>query len=521
MLTFFCDGVFCSFHMITKIFKRFFSVLLILGCFSNTYAANSIPEFQCRGSSDHLKLFGYYGSGGYIWNLPSPPPEKADQALRSSNVIFIDFGSAEDELNQIKNAVSKGKKLIVGVDNLFAYIPRKTAKNKMIRYLPPEEAGGNRKQLYIRRLMPNHLENWNNFAQAIKPYQSSIVAFFTVDEPYKWRAWSGLSFKEEFRQWSDVNSIVKNTFPDIPIWINFGGSDGQEDPGYYMNKNFRIPDKTDWVSLDYYGSFESIPGRMRALKSHMKPEQKFLLIPDAWKQTMPTAYDELLRIKMAQSYYDLCHKDKQCIGLMPFVWFNSPGMRGLETMPQLANFYEKMHLCIDRGSSGEVIVPAKDDTKSNVSSESASNNAEKDKSKAQSGSGGGINATFANNPKLSMSKSLEAYLIARPSLSSAQQRKFDAYFLKIINDHPELKKVLTIKPKPGKNGKALVVPPEFKDLTDEEKAKSESESDEKSPLPKRQNGLSDLIKVNQEKAAPNLNNQMNDEPQEGSAQGTR
>lgn len=232
--------------------------------------------FAIINSAQAVSYFGYYataleGTGQYF-------NEVADH----SNTFWItDYISTTTAIQDLRQAASMNKKVILDVSLVFL--------------------NGN------QQLKPDWPTLWNNFADAIRFYQNSIIAFYPMDEP-------NLNKIPPATIATIVNAI-RSQFPDKPIAVIYGDSADSSTMGYF-----------DWIGFDCYsnGNFRCSKKNYMAtyaeLKSLIKSSQRIMLIPQVG---LPKQNDGCCITSLSVEnhlLYDLAYGDPQIIGIFPFIW---------------------------------------------------------------------------------------------------------------------------------------------------------------------------------------------------------
>ena len=116
---------------------------------------------------------------------------------------------------------------------------------------------------------------------AIRPYATNMLAFFTMDEPDCVAGGNNARLDLLLSSIESQVSQLKLSFPDVPAMMTVGCA-------FWSYSNFRIPRGIDYIALESYGSSVD-PGatrtewmsRLRLLKSYMNGSQRIFLMPGA------------------------------------------------------------------------------------------------------------------------------------------------------------------------------------------------------------------------------------------------
>lgn len=346
------SGKVCGFRNLTEV-----------GLVAGSWSFESIPTRTmtidssnyaglCTGP-DHLKYYGYYGNGRAKTGSESGDFMVPTQS--HSNLVWIDDADESKVAQKLAKAQSLGYKAVVVVNSQF-----------FDSYRTPIAVS-------IQR------QRWNYLVQTIKPYMSTVAAFYPSDEPFLRVAEKHLgtledSIKEMNPQDQQVNrnqgnlspasvyqylvnvrNIIGETFPTIPVAIVFSYLEVKV--GYLPPQNF------DWIGVNCYGPFEncngmSIPAYYERLKS-MHPKARLILVPDAnVKVQAYNATTERSLINSSVQYMTYAMNEPRTVAVVPFIYqsfcetlgpvpydiFHSGNRgcyRGLEAMPTVADIFSR------------------------------------------------------------------------------------------------------------------------------------------------------------------------------------
>src|SRR5437660_3868284 len=153
---------------------------------------------------------------------------------------------------------------------------------------------------------------------AIRPYATNMLAFFTMDEPDCVAGGNDARFDQLLASIESQISQLKLSFPEVPAMMTVGCA-------FWSYSNFRIPRGIDYIAIESYGS-SGDPGvtrtewvsKLRLLKSYMNSSQRIFLMPGATE-----GYGtESQLIEKANDIYNYAQTDPLVIGVFPFDWYS-------------------------------------------------------------------------------------------------------------------------------------------------------------------------------------------------------
>src|SRR5437660_1820613 len=153
---------------------------------------------------------------------------------------------------------------------------------------------------------------------AIRPYATNMLAFFTMDEPDCVAGGNDARFDQLLASIESQISQLKLSFPDVPAMMTVGCA-------FWSYNNFRIPRGIDFIAIESYGS-SGDPGttrtewmsKLRLLKSYMNSSQRIFLMPGATE-----GYGtESQLIQKANDIYAYAQTDPLVVGVFPFDWYS-------------------------------------------------------------------------------------------------------------------------------------------------------------------------------------------------------
>ncbi len=265
--------------------------------------------------------FGYYA--GAMW------PENHITALANRSSFVFVYGS--DYEAKLVQARSLGLKVILSVQPFFY-----------------GEAA---------RIRSDFQQQWETARQAIAPYRDTILAFYTLDEPYLNGAIAGLPVNQTLDNLELVAKTVKASFPGIPLAMTEAYS--------HVSAQMVLPPSYDWFGFDCYSGFDScgenvaglgirsIPQMYGILKSKVqalnqadgKHRGLVLFPPSAYHAKSGVTEAQLIDI--ADRYIQLIRSEPMVVAVMPFLWHTFTEGNGQwiglrDSGPALKNKYLEM-----------------------------------------------------------------------------------------------------------------------------------------------------------------------------------
>jgi hypothetical protein len=153
---------------------------------------------------------------------------------------------------------------------------------------------------------------------AIRPYATNMLAFFTMDEPDCVAGGDTAKLDQLLSSIESQISQLKLSFPEVPMMMTVGCS-------FWTYSNFRIPTGIDFIAVESYGS-SGDPAATRAewmaklqyLKSYMNSSQRIFMMPGATE-----GYGtESQLIQKANDIYMYAQTDPLVVGVFPFDWYS-------------------------------------------------------------------------------------------------------------------------------------------------------------------------------------------------------
>jgi hypothetical protein len=176
--------------------------------------------------------------------------------------------------------------------------------------------------------------DWAAFVKVMQPRLSHIQAFNLADEPGCFpRPASDSGCIQYTKNLEAQITFIKNSFPGIPIWINYIGNAFNELQGGDFTQVANLPGfkLIDWISFDAYDApMTSVTTFVNLAKMYKQPNQKILLVPQGFASA---TYDENALISLADQYYQYALSEPEIIGLLPYE-YNGSG-NGISNMPGL------------------------------------------------------------------------------------------------------------------------------------------------------------------------------------------
>jgi hypothetical protein len=206
-------------------------------------------------------------------------------------------------------------------------------------------------------LRPDMIASWKKIAKAIEPYRDHIAAFYPADEPYMNAEKKGRSDSEMQNNLETIASVVKSTFPEIPVAVIFASKE--------VKKSKPIPAGFDWIGFDCYGKFNDCSGGHSVtyyhdkLKARLSGTQRMMLIPWGYKEGYPSGKDIYDRNNAAAQYWNMAINDPLVVAVIPFLYqtyTDSSGkhMAGTQDMPALLQSFRQMGIQVKRSQAGGI-----------------------------------------------------------------------------------------------------------------------------------------------------------------------
>lgn len=286
----------------------------------------------------NLKYFGYFGSAFY--------EDHTAEIKDHANVTWI-----EDGLNTqfIEAAQTQGSNM------------------KILLYVIGPFFGGEGYSLY-----PDYRSRWEAYAEKIRPYADSLIAFYPLDEPNTFIAQTRLDQevrRKAYVSWTDeqkkkrlaevkkevrddlkkVGDLIHSTFPGKPVAVTLGVDNNWVDDVKLFSGVF------DWIGFDCYGSFgdcsgNPIPWYLQTLDGQLTSGQRIFLIADASLSGIPSDQlsdiDQNELVGRAGQYYELANSSPKVVGLFPFVWQSFSTYTGVRDMELVRYTYNRIGDCI-------------------------------------------------------------------------------------------------------------------------------------------------------------------------------
>ena len=263
--------------------------------------------------NDQPKLFGYYasamnqvGSGDYI-----------NEMSGHANLVFIQSGDVATKLQETEQQHLKA---------IFSFTNMLFDADWRLR------------------------STWKDSIQAvtnlINRYDTSIAAFYVIDEPYG-RGWqTGVPTAEMYNAIETVGKYLKQLYPSIPIAVIFSAPE--------LSSGIPFPPSFDWFAVDCYTGFykcnnssipqlyETIDKTIRNLDAQDGKHRQLMAIP-------PTGYDintpgaEQNNLNQITEYRKWLHYRHDIHIVLGFIWQsftgNGDNWRGTRDSEKLLNGY--------------------------------------------------------------------------------------------------------------------------------------------------------------------------------------
>jgi hypothetical protein len=289
------------------------SLLLLSACKVDPLyfpASNPAPNNQ-------PKLFGYYacamegvGTGNYIAEIKD-----------HGNLVYIQSGDVQAKLN---DAQTNGLYALFSFTNLLFDSQW--------------------------RLRSNWQDSVNSVKNLIHQYDTTVAAFYIIDEPYGRAAQTGVEPGEMFDAMNKVGEYLKMKFPDKPIAVIFSAPE--------LIAGVNIPRSFDWFGVDCYTRFErcdgvSIPDMYDILDKGIrqldardgKRRQLMVIPPSGYDGNIPG--DELNHINQISQYREWLKYRNDIHIIVAFIWQGvhnqADNWYGTRDSPALFTAYTKFY----------------------------------------------------------------------------------------------------------------------------------------------------------------------------------
>jgi len=153
---------------------------------------------------------------------------------------------------------------------------------------------------------------------AIRPYATNMLAFFTMDEPDCVAGGNSAKLDQLLLSIESQISQLKLSFPNVPTMMTVGCA-------FWTYSNFRLPRGIDYVAIESYGSSgdpaatrSEWMSKLQLLKPYMNSSQRIFLMPAATE-----GYGtESELIQKANDIYMYAQTDPLVVGVFPFDWYS-------------------------------------------------------------------------------------------------------------------------------------------------------------------------------------------------------
>jgi hypothetical protein len=255
-------------------------------------------------SGTSAQYFGYYSNGA--------PPDAANL----SGTVNAMGGVGPSDFALIEQLAQAGIKSVLGVDQLF------NTEGSCVA-------------------VSDFQQIWNNYVPTVAPYVNAgdIAAFYIADEPYgTLMSKFGCSYTQVYALLATLSGAMKASFPNVPI-MTVDYADKATDP------NVTYPSTIDFVGADFYpiydgGSFSTVTSALNALETRLTPNQKLVLVPEAFLQgtSQPSPSQEQALVAEIGSFVSYARSNPRIGFVFAFcsgTWLQSNGQWffGAQTMP--------------------------------------------------------------------------------------------------------------------------------------------------------------------------------------------
>jgi len=186
-------------------------------------------------------------------------------------------------------------------------------------------------------LADHHVDNWNRFARQVSLYIDDVAFIYPIDEPYSVSKLAGMSAAEMKATLETVSSVIKSTFPSVPLAFSFSAIDFDTQESAFADLANPFPASYEYFGFDCYGSWDqcgepsfravhSIPWYVSQMRAKLNGNQRIFLFPDAFiRKASPAdsagdAAEAARRLTRADQYYQLALSDSSIVGLFAYIY---------------------------------------------------------------------------------------------------------------------------------------------------------------------------------------------------------
>ncbi len=260
-------------------------------------SAEAVPMSVVKAlRTPHVQQFGYYYSAGVGANA-------IDAVAPFTNSVWVGGTTVSDIVQKVQEAHVRRLGAVLAVTNFF---------------FDPEHPS----QLYPGDNSRRFAELWG----ALAPYQQSIKAFYVIDEPFLNSIGTGVSDVTLKNAINAVATHLHLAAPGIPTMAIFSSNEAVR-PEFFSEL---LPGSVDWIGFDCYLSFgeacteQKVRNLFSNFLAQKSPEQKIILVPDAyWGSAPDAATDERIAAR-ARLYQEFAASTPEVVGIYPFLYHTEP-----------------------------------------------------------------------------------------------------------------------------------------------------------------------------------------------------
>ncbi|MSR06458.1 MAG: hypothetical protein EXR93_05230 [Gemmatimonadetes bacterium] len=186
-------------------------------------------------------------------------------------------------------------------------------------------------------LTAKYADNWEYFVYHVRPYIQDVAFLYPLDEPYSQGKVIGTPAADMKARLETVASLIKTTFPAIPLAFSFSAIDFDTQESAFSDLANPVPAGYYYFGFDCYGSWDScgepdyravhpIPWYVSQIEGKLGAGQRIMLFADAFiRQARPAdpardSANAALLLVRADQYYQLALSDSLIVGLFGFLY---------------------------------------------------------------------------------------------------------------------------------------------------------------------------------------------------------
>jgi len=155
------------------------------------------------------------------------------------------------------------------------------------------------------RLRDDAAEQWQRFADILRPHEDRIAALALMDEAY----WQGANYEDV----SKAADMLKQQFPDKKVMLNFA------EPT--ISTTSPIPASVDWVAFDQYcqpiSTVETTLQKLETATAN-RPDVELFVYTESARNLCGTAKTDAQLAAIQWDYYNLALRHPRVVGVLPF-----------------------------------------------------------------------------------------------------------------------------------------------------------------------------------------------------------